>query len=67
VVTAIPTIASSVGANRVTVGKAVAYPFGDPSLDHDHEVGYRRALIETALSSLRDTVESPTVFEMEGA
>jgi glycine reductase complex component B subunit gamma len=64
-VTAIPTIAAAVGANRVTVGKAVSYPFGDPSLDFGQELAYRRALIETALRALRVEVKEPTLFEME--
>lgn len=63
--TAIPTIAESVGANRITHGKAVSYPFGDPSLGIDAEFDYRRRLIETALVALRARVELPTLFEVE--
>lgn len=65
VVTAIPTIAEAVGANRITHGKAVSYPFGDPSLELEKEHEYRRRLMETALAALGQTVEGPTLFEVE--
>jgi hypothetical protein len=42
----------------------VSHPFGDPNLDHTDEVKYRRAVVEKALSALRDPVEAPTVFEL---
>lgn len=64
--TAIPTIAEAVGANRITHGKAVSYPFGDPALEPEREFLYRRRLVETALAALRDRVELPTLFEVEG-
>ena len=58
-------LALSVGANRIVRGKAVAHPFGDPSLVPDEEKDYRRRLVEEAISSLSKPVDAPTVFEVK--
>lgn len=63
-VTAIPRIALSVGVNRIVVGKAIPYPFGDPSLTKAREHAYRRQVVQTALTALGTEVDGPTVFEV---
>jgi len=63
VVTAIPRLALSVGANRIVTGRAIPYPFGDPGMPRSAELFYRRRVVETSLSALRTPVETPTVFD----
>lgn len=63
IVTAIPRLAKSVGANRIVLGRAIPYPFGDPGMTSDGEHSYRRQVVEASLAALRTTVLTPTVFE----
>jgi betaine reductase len=63
-VTAIPQLAESIGANRIVRGRAVGYPFGDPSLVEGDERRFRRRLVECALAALETAVTEPTVFEV---
>jgi glycine/betaine/sarcosine/D-proline reductase family selenoprotein B len=60
-VTALPSIASMVGANRVVRGVAITNPTGDP--DSDDELSVRRQIVERALAMLETPVEHPTVWE----
>lgn len=60
-VTALPTIASMVGANRVVRGVAITNPTGDPGADD--ELALRRAIVERALQMLETPVEPRTVWE----
>ena len=46
-------------------GKAVSYPFGDPTLSPIEERRFRRRLVEKALSALAIDVDTPTVFEAD--
>jgi glycine reductase complex component B subunit gamma len=62
IVTPIPALAQSVGANRIVAGKAVPHPFGDPDLATDEERVYRRRLVERALKALRTPVDHPSVL-----
>ena len=61
-VTALPTIAQMVGANRILRGVAITNPFGDPELG-DHEAVMRRNLVERALEMLEAQVAPKTVWE----
>jgi glycine reductase complex component B subunit gamma len=62
-VTALPTIAQMVGANRVLRGVAITHPTGDPSLPPDDEQDMRAALVRRALEMLSAEVEPRTVWE----
>jgi len=64
-VTALSPLAKTVGANRIVRGKAVSYPFGDPTLSPIDERRFRRRLVEKALSALAIDVDTPTVFEAD--
>ena len=55
-VTALPTIASMIGVNRIVHAPAITYPFG---LD----VEERRRIVERALELLEARVEETTVWE----
>ena len=62
-VTALPTIAVMVGANRVLRGASITHPTGDPSLSVGDEIALRRRLLERALRMLATEVEPRTVWE----
>ncbi len=56
-VTALPTIATMIGVNRVVHGPAITHPFG---LDEEE----RRRIVERALEMLEIEVEPLTVWEV---
>lgn len=62
-VTALPTIATMMGANRVVRGVAITNPFGDPGRSPAGERALRRAIVERALELLETEVEPGTVWE----
>jgi betaine reductase len=62
-VTALPTIAQMVGANRIVRGVAITNPTGDPSLEPGDERAMRIALVRRALDMLATDVEPRTVWE----
>jgi len=63
-VTALPTIAQMVGANRILRGVAITNPTGDPTLAADDERALRVALMRRALEMLATDVEARTVWEV---
>jgi glycine/betaine/sarcosine/D-proline reductase family selenoprotein B len=56
-VTALPTIATMIGVNRIVHGPAITHPFG---LDEEE----RRQIVERALQMLETEVEPLTVWEV---
>jgi glycine reductase complex component B subunit gamma len=62
-VTALPTIATMVGANRVVRGVAITNPLGDPERSPASELALRREIVERALTMLESEVEPRTVWE----
>lgn len=56
-VTALPTIATMIGVNRVVHGPAITHPFG---LDEEE----RRRIVDRALEMLETEVEPLTVWEV---
>jgi glycine reductase len=64
-VTALPTIASMVGANRILHGVSITSPAGDPSRAPADERRFRRRLVERALEMLAAPVAPRTVWEIE--
>ena len=63
-VTALPTIAQMVGANRILRGVAITHPVGDPSLGRHDEHALRVAMVRRALEMLATEVEPRTVWEL---
>ena len=63
-ITALPTIAQMVGANRILRGVAITHPTGDPSLPPDEEVELRRRIVGRALELLTVDVAPRTVWEL---
>jgi glycine reductase len=64
-VTALPTIAQMVGANRILRGVSIAHPTGDPSLATGDEGTLRRRIVERALRMLQTEVGPGTVWDVE--
>jgi len=65
-VTALPTIAQMVGANRVLRGVSITHPTGDPSLGAVEELELRTRIVGRALEMLETDVEPRTVWGVEG-
>jgi glycine reductase complex component B subunit gamma len=63
-VTALPTIAQMVGANRIVRGVSIAHPAGDPTLAAHDEASLRRRIVERALEMLATEVGPGTVWEV---
>ena len=61
-ITAIPSIAAMVGANRIVQGRAIPNPVGEPSFAVEQEKELRRKYIEKALELLQKEVNGPTVI-----
>ena len=64
-VTALPTIATMVGANRILRGVSITHPTGDLSLSVGEEVASRSRIVERAVQMLETEVEPKTVWEVE--
>ena len=62
-VTALPTIARMVGANRIVRGVSITHPTGDPSRAPTDERAMRVAIVRRALDMLATEVEPRTVWE----
>lgn len=62
-VTALPTIARMVGANRIVRGVSITHPTGDPSRAPADERAMRVAIVRRALDMLATEVEPRTVWE----
>lgn len=63
-ITALPTIAQMVGANRILRGVSITHPTGDPSLATGDELGLRTAMVDRALDMLATDVAPLTVWEV---
>jgi glycine reductase len=64
-ITALPTIARLVGANRIVRGVAITNPTGDPTLSEQDELAARIRLVRRALDMLASRVEPGTVWQQE--
>lgn len=63
-ITAIPSVAGSVGVSRIITGGGIPYPAGNPSLPPEREREFRRRLVEKALEAVSTEVEKPTIFNV---
>jgi glycine reductase len=61
--TAIPVIPLTVGANRVIRGVRVPHVVGDPSLSVEKDREMAMKIVLTALRALETSVDGPTLFE----
>ena len=67
VISAIPIVPYTVGANRVTRGVRIEHVCGDPTLSEDGDRDLNMRIVKTALHSLTTDVDGPTIFEPEAA
>ncbi len=63
-ITAIPSVAKSVGVSRIITGGGIPYPVGNPALPRDREIEFRKRLVEKALEAVGTEVKEPTVFDV---
>ncbi len=63
-ITAIPSVAKSVGVSRIITGGGIPYPVGNPSMPPDRELEFRRRLVEKALEAISSEIKEPTVFNV---
>ena len=66
-VTAIPSLAESLGVNRIVDGIAVTHPMGAPELSAVEEEIRRVQLFDLALDALKTSVDGPTVFNLDSS
>ena len=62
-ISAIPIVPQTVGANRIVRGVRIEHICGDPTLSEsgDHELNMR--IVRTALRALQTEVTAPTIFD----
>ena len=63
IITALPSIATAAGANRVLRGMAITSPLGDPALPAEAETALRFRLFSRAIEMLETDIEPGTVWE----
>lgn len=63
-ITALPTIAQMIGANRILRGVSITHPTGDPALATGDELDLRVRMLRRALAMLATDVEPATVWEI---
>jgi glycine reductase len=66
-ISAIPIVASTVGANRVVRGVRIEHVCGDPTLSEQGDRELNMRIVRTALRALTTRVDRPTVFEPSDA
>jgi len=63
-ITAVPPVALTVGANRVVKGIAIPNPIGKPDEEKSTEDAIRKSLFELALKALASEINEQTVFTL---
>lgn len=63
-VTAMVSVAQSVGTPRIVTAQAIIHPTGNPGLGPEAETLLRRRLVELALTAVSTAVDGPRVFEL---
>jgi len=63
VITALPSIARMVGANRILRGVAITNPTGDPDLAAADERALRQRIVDRAIEMLQTKVPPRTIWE----
>ncbi len=63
VITAIPIVPYTVGANRVIRGMRIEHVCGDPTLSESGDQDLNMQIVKTAIEALKTEVDGPTIFE----
>ena len=61
-ISALPEIPLAMGVHRVIPGVAITHLLGDPGRSPEDERALRKAIVRTAIHSLREAPDRPTVF-----
>ncbi|MBI4320495.1 MAG: hypothetical protein HY675_18555 [Chloroflexi bacterium] len=64
-ITALLSVASRAGTNRVVRGCRFQHPLGDPSRTAEGESKWRLRVVRTAVQALATRVDGPTIFEVD--
>jgi glycine/betaine/sarcosine/D-proline reductase family selenoprotein B len=62
-ISAIYEFAMTTGANRVVRGSRIEHVCGDPDLGPEKDYAYGLRIVRTALQSLTQAVDGPTLFD----
>lgn len=62
VITNLTDIAASIGANRVIQGSSIPHPLGNPSMEKEKELTFRKDLVGKALTALETELSEKKVF-----
>ncbi len=66
-ISALPEIPLAMGVTRVIPGVAITHLLGDPGLSPEEERHLRMAIVRTAVESLAEAPDRPTVFPINRA
>ena len=64
-ITAVPPIALTVGANRIVRGVAIPTPIGKPDEEPEEEFSLRKRIFDLALQALTADIKEQHVFERQ--
>lgn len=64
-ITAFTSVAKSVGANRIIFGGDFTSPAGNPELPLEREKAYRKKILEKALQTLQEDIDSPKIYTVD--
>lgn len=62
-ITAMTSVATAVGANRIVRAGRIPHPTGDPTQDPEHELEWRKRVMQVSLDALAARIEKQTIFE----
>jgi glycine reductase len=63
VITAMTSVATAVGANRIVRAGRIPHPTGDPARDPAQELAWRKHVLQVSLQALATPLEKQTIFE----
>lgn len=63
--TAMVSVATTVGANRIVRGTAITHPLGDPARSPEDERSWRERIVQAGMYALRVTPQEGQIFEPE--
>ena len=61
--TAMVSVATTVGANRIVRGTAITHPLGDPARPPEDERSLRERIVQAGMDALRVTPQAGQIFQ----
>lgn len=61
-ISAVPSIAITVGAHRIVQGVSIPHPTGDPKLPPQEEYELRKKIFARCLKAISTDIKEPTMF-----